>query len=79
MIEMAKAFCSVGIVTNGMTLTEETSRRLIELGLDFITVSMAGAAKETHERIRIGSDFDKICENVRTLSNLKGASKTKKP
>ncbi len=73
MIEIAKTFCSVGIVTNGMSLTEETSRSLIEASLDFITVSMAGAAKETHERIRIGSDFDKICENVRTLLNFKTA------
>lgn len=80
MIKMAReALCSVGIVTNGMPLTEETSRRLIELGLDSITVSFAGATRETHEGIRIGSDFDKICKNVRALSNLKGAFKTKKP
>ncbi len=71
MIKIAKESCSVGIVTNGMSLTEETSKKLIELGLDFITVSMAGATKETHEKIRVGSDFDKICENVRVLLNFK--------
>ncbi len=79
MVRIAKVFCSVGIVTNGMALTEETSKKLVELGLDYITVSMAGSAKETHERIRVGSEFDKICENVRALSNLKRAFKTKKP
>lgn len=71
MIEIAKESCSAGIVTNGVALTEETSRKLIELGLDFITVSMAGATKETHEKIRVGSDFEKICENVRMLLNFK--------
>lgn len=57
MVRIAKVFCSVGIVNNGVALTEEASRRLIELGLDYITVSMAGAAKETHERIRVGSEL----------------------
>lgn len=71
MVKIAKESCSAGIVTNGIALTEETSRKLIELGLDFITVSMAGAAKETHEKIRARSDFDKICENVRMLLNFK--------
>lgn len=77
MIKIAKKSRSAGIVTNGIALTEETSKKLIELDLDFITVSMAGATKETHEKIRAGSDFDRICENVRTLGALRKDFKIK--
>jgi len=48
-----------------------TSKRLIAMGVDKILVSLDGATKDTYEKIRIGSDFDKVISNVRTLFEQK--------
>jgi len=66
MIGRAKeAGCRVGFTTNGTRLTREASARLIDLGLDLVAVSIAGASPATHEAIRVGSDFPKLVENLR--------------
>jgi len=50
----------VGLTTNGMLLSEKAIREILELGIDVILISMGGATKETHERIRRGTSFDTI-------------------
>lgn len=68
MIALAKgAGCRVGLTTNGMDLDQEAGRRLLELQLDVLSVSIAGATRETHEGIRGRTDFCLILENVRHL------------
>lgn len=62
---------SVGLTTNAMLLTEAVSKKLIENGIKIIAVSIAGARKETHESIRVGTSFNKIVENVRCLERLR--------
>jgi len=72
MIPPAKAAgCQVGLTTNGMSLTADAARRLLDLRLDLLAVSVAGASKETHEGIRVSSSFSQILENVRTLLRLR--------
>lgn len=80
MIRLAKAAgCRVGLTTNGMRLSPEVATRLMELDLDLIAVSIAGATRETHESIRVGSDFPLILENVDQLLSLRVARRAKRP
>jgi len=64
----------VGIVTNATLLTRESAEKLINSGLDFITVSIDGY-KELHDKIRGVKCFDKAIEGIR---NLIEARKNKK-
>jgi MoaA/NifB/PqqE/SkfB family radical SAM enzyme len=80
MIALAKgAGCRVGLTTNGMRLELATGQRLLELDPDLIAISIAGATADTHERIRVGSDFALILENVRRLLALRAAQEKRRP
>ncbi len=61
----------VGLTTNAMLLTDSASKKLIETGVKTVAISIAGARKETHESIRIGTSFNKILENVKRLESLR--------
>jgi MoaA/NifB/PqqE/SkfB family radical SAM enzyme len=64
---------------NFTMMTEKNARRIIELGVDQIFLSLDGATKETFESIRIGADFDKVIANTRRLIELKRELGTKRP
>ena len=73
MIERAKsAGCKVGFTTHGTRLTARTGARLLELGLDLMAVSIAGASPATHAAIRVGSDLAKLAENLKRFLRLRG-------
>jgi len=74
-----KAGCRVGLTTNGMRLDQDTGKRLLDLNVDLIAISIAGATRHTHESIRVGSDFPLIVENVRRLLTLRAGQGTKRP
>ena len=65
------AGCRVGFTTNGTRLTRANGARLLELGLDLVAVSIAGASAATHEAIRVGSDFARLVENLRRFLHLR--------
>ncbi|MHC4756879.1 MAG: radical SAM protein [Planctomycetota bacterium] len=69
--EAHAAGCETGILTNGLLLTESKAAKLIEADVDWICVSMDGATRELYEQIRIGSNFDRVAENVGNLSRLR--------
>jgi len=52
-------------------IDEKIARELIGLGVDKLIASIDGATKETYEKIRVGSDFERVINNVRTLIKLK--------
>jgi len=80
MAERAKrAGCKIGFTTNATRLTREAAARLIDLGVDLVAVSIAGATPATHAAIRVGSDFAKLCENVRGLARLRSARGNRRP
>jgi len=80
MIQIAKAKkCTVSLTTNGFNLTPDISERLTKEGLDIIAISIAGASKKTHERIRCGSHFEQLIENINVLNELKVMRKSKTP
>ncbi len=57
--------------TNGLLLSEEKSRQLLDSGLAFLGVSFDGENAETYNMMRKGSDFDEVVENIRTFLRLK--------
>jgi MoaA/NifB/PqqE/SkfB family radical SAM enzyme len=48
-------------------IDKKIAEELIELEIDIIFVSLDAATRETYERIRIGSSFDRVINNVRTM------------
>ncbi|NVL90459.1 MAG: radical SAM protein [Desulfobacterales bacterium] len=69
----------VGFTTNGMLLTEDTIRTLVDLQLDIIGVSLAGITARTHNQIRKGSDFNKVISRLELLRKIKAEKKTQAP
>ena len=63
----------VGFTTNGMLLTEDTIRMLVDLQLDIVAVSLAGTTAGTHNQIRKGTDFDQVISNLERLREIKDA------
>lgn len=57
-------FKGVGFATNCTHLNENMAERLLKAGLDTIICSIDGINKETHESIRVRTNFDEIVRNV---------------
>lgn len=52
--------------------TDDYKARLqVELGVEKVFVSLDAASKETYEKIRVGSDFDRVIENVKRVDKWK--------
>jgi MoaA/NifB/PqqE/SkfB family radical SAM enzyme len=49
-------------------LNEITCARLIDEGVDILSISFAGATREMHESLRLGSTFDTLCATVEALA-----------
>ena len=60
-----------GFVTSGQGLDETYARGLIDAGIDFIGFSLSGTTAETHNRIRVGSDFGEVVEQISLLGRIK--------
>jgi MoaA/NifB/PqqE/SkfB family radical SAM enzyme len=71
--------CKVGFTTNGTYLENDQNKRLVEMGVDMISVSFAGTAASVHESLRTNSEFSKLCKNFESLANLKKQHAVDKP
>ena len=69
----------VGFVTSGYGLSEERSRALIDGGIDFIGFSLAGCTAQTHNRIRVRSDFDRLQESIRAFVGIVRSRRSRGP
>jgi spiro-SPASM protein len=70
MIRIAKdknASKMIAFNTNGLLLDKKISEELVRSGLDYITISLDAFTKETYEKIKKGSDFEKVKENIKHL------------
>ena len=56
---------------NFTLMTEPAARRIIELQVDQIFLSLDGSTKQTYEQIRVGANFDKVIANARRLVQIK--------
>ncbi len=66
----------VNLTTNGMLLTPEINREIIESGLDVIDISIDAHREETYKSIRIGGDFKIVKNNVIDLLRLRDEKKS---
>lgn len=66
-----KGILDVYFNTNATLLTDSLIHRLIDAGLDRISVSFEGRHKEVYESYRVGAKFEKVIENVRLLRRLR--------
>ncbi len=64
-------FHGIGFASNCTELSEECSRRLLEAGMDTLICSIDGAKKETHEKIRMRTNFDEVVANVERFIRLR--------
>ena len=72
MLEMAQEKgCKTGFTTNGAYLEDEQNRLLVDMGVNLISVSFAGAVAPIHESLRTDSQFSRLCKNFESLANLK--------
>lgn len=67
------------ITTNATILIPRFAERLIDSGLDMMTVSLHGATKGTAESIMRKADFDRVISNIRNLQAEKAKRGTNKP
>jgi len=68
-----------GFTTNGILLDRKRAQKLVEAGLDLVSISIAGATREMHGSVRVGSDLRQIINNVKALVALKKRLRTDEP
>ncbi|MEW6239347.1 MAG: radical SAM/SPASM domain-containing protein [Chloroflexota bacterium] len=71
--------CRTGFTTNGTWLEEEQNRKLVDMGVDMISVSFAGTAAPVHQALRTNSKFAELCRNFESLANLKKQTGSERP
>lgn len=69
----------VGFTTNGMLLSDENIRRIVDLDVDILCISLAGTRPATHNRIRTGTDFEKIISNLDRLREIRAQKNALRP
>lgn len=80
MIALAKqAGAKAGFTTCGGLLSQEAVERVLDLQVDLLAISFAGASADVHEHLRVGSRFDQLVANVDRLVRSRNARGTKRP
>ena len=57
--------------TNGLLLDTTMARELIHAGLTRIMISLDAATQSTYNKIRVGSDFETVCQNIRQMVGIR--------
>ena len=65
--------------TNGTLLTEGICQKLIEAGLDRMSISFEGTTKEIYEKNRVGAKYEDVIRNIETLIDFKERNKANHP
>jgi MoaA/NifB/PqqE/SkfB family radical SAM enzyme len=61
----------VSLITNGILLTEDIARKLIDLKLDMLWVSLDGASAECYADVRLGNLLPLVLKNLAYLRSMK--------
>lgn len=75
--EAKAAGCETGFLSNGLLLNEEKLEKILEAGINWICISMDGATAEIYNKIRVGSNFERVCQNVANIARLRDGSQPK--
>lgn len=54
----------VMLSTNATAMTVDYNRRLLDSGIDYITVAIDGGSNATYQKYRVGGDYNKVLNNV---------------
>ncbi|MEO5357864.1 MAG: radical SAM protein [Nitrospirae bacterium YQR-1] len=52
-------------------IDEDIARELLTINIENFYISLDGATAQTYEKLRVGSDFKRVTENIRTFFRLK--------
>lgn len=74
-----KGIMEVMFNTNGTLLTKELSEKLILSGITKLSFSLDAFTKKTYDKIRIGSNFDKVMKNIDDFLKVRKKLKKKVP
>lgn len=66
-----KGILDVFFNTNAVLLNDNMINKLIDAGLDRITISIEGYNKKTYEKYRVGAKFDAILKNLKNLADIR--------
>jgi len=69
-----EAQLTVAVFTNGTLLDAERARELVEIGPASVTFSLEGHTPEEYTRLRVGSRWDGVMDNLRGLVAAKRAA-----
>ena len=61
----------VSLITNGILLTEDVTRRLVDMKLDMLWVSLDGASPECYADVRLGNALPLVVHNLTQLRKQK--------
>jgi MoaA/NifB/PqqE/SkfB family radical SAM enzyme len=66
-----KRGCRIGLITNGSAFTGESSRALVDAGVDMIEFSVDAGDQASYERVRAKLKWDRLVRNVTRLLELR--------
>ena len=64
----------VDFFTNGMHLTPDFARRLVDLSVHHLTVSFSGATKEAYESVYQGGSFERVLAGLASVRDARRAA-----
>jgi len=75
----SKGIMDIYFNTNATPLTRDVGEKLIQAGLDRISISLEGTTAEVYERYRVGASFEKVLKNIKGFIKLKNELGAEKP
>ena len=72
--DATRAGCETGFLSNGLLLTEDRLKNILDAGINWMCISMDGADAELYNKIRVGSNFNRVCENVANIARLRSGN-----
>ena len=67
----SKGIMDVYFNTNATLLTHDIGTKLIEAGLDRISISLEGTDANMYEKYRVGASFEKVLKNIKEFIKLR--------
>lgn len=73
MVSYAKSVGLKNVVlnSNGVLLDKESSKKLVDAGLDAIYIGIDAFSEDTYNKLRVGGDYNKVVQNVLDLIEVK--------
>jgi radical SAM protein with 4Fe4S-binding SPASM domain len=74
-----KGLIDVYFNTNAMLLTEKIAGKLIDAGLDRLSISFEGITKKIYEKYRVGAEYETVLSNIEKIQSLKEKLRVEHP